>query len=201
MARAHDDTSAALLTAAHRLLAGEGPEALTVRRIAAEAGMSTMNVYSRFGGKDGVLDELHRDGFERLITAIEVVPHTSDRIGDLVAVAHAYREFAVSNPRYYEIMFGTFSTGPSPSRQLPDGLERYVVRLEQAVADDLIELPDGLDPRATAVWMWALCHGMVSLELNALAVDPIDWPRLYDAGVRAAVLGLSTRVGLRSPGS
>ena len=44
----------------------EGPGALTVRRIAAAAGMSTMNVYSRFGGKDGVLDELFVDGFRRL---------------------------------------------------------------------------------------------------------------------------------------
>ena len=52
MIRSHDDTSRALLAAAHRLLAEDGPEALTVRRIANEAGMSTMNVYSRFGGKD-----------------------------------------------------------------------------------------------------------------------------------------------------
>ena len=37
-----------------------------MRRIAAAAGMSTMNVYSRFGGKDGVLDELFIDGFRRL---------------------------------------------------------------------------------------------------------------------------------------
>ena len=61
----HDQTSRALLDAAHRLLADHGSEALTVRRIATEAGMSTMNVYSRFGGKDGVIDELFIDGFER----------------------------------------------------------------------------------------------------------------------------------------
>ena len=64
--RAPTTTREALLAAAHDLLATEGPAALTVRRIAAAAGMSTMNVYSRFGGKDGVLDELFIDGFRRL---------------------------------------------------------------------------------------------------------------------------------------
>ena len=74
MNRMQDDTSAALLAAAHRLLAEDGPEALTVRRIAGEAGMSTMNVYSRFGGKDGVIDELYADGYRRLVAAIDADP-------------------------------------------------------------------------------------------------------------------------------
>jgi AcrR family transcriptional regulator len=39
-----DETRATLLDAARSLLAADGPAALTVRRIAAEAGMSTMNV-------------------------------------------------------------------------------------------------------------------------------------------------------------
>ena len=45
-----------ILYVARTLLADEGPESLTVRGIAAQARGSTMNVYSRFGGKDGVLD-------------------------------------------------------------------------------------------------------------------------------------------------
>ena len=81
MNRHYDGTSEALLTAAHRLLAEDGPEALTVRRIAGEAGMSTMNVYSRFGGKDGVIDELYADGYRRLVADIDAVPSTDDVVG------------------------------------------------------------------------------------------------------------------------
>src|SRR4051794_4316776 len=72
------DTREALLAAAHDLLATEGPGALTVRRIAAAAGMSTMNVYSRFGGKDGVLDELFVDGFRRLGETMRASPQSDD---------------------------------------------------------------------------------------------------------------------------
>ena len=73
------DTREALLAAAHDLLATEGAGALTVRRIAAAAGMSTMNVYSRFGGKDGVLDELFVDGFRRLAETMEASPRATTR--------------------------------------------------------------------------------------------------------------------------
>ena len=68
----------ALLTAAHDLSASDGPTALTVRRIAGAAGVSTMNVYSRFGGKDGVLDELFAEGFRRLGERMERHPSTDD---------------------------------------------------------------------------------------------------------------------------
>lgn len=77
------DTRALLLSAASTLLADEGPEALTVRRIAATAGVSTMGVYSRFGGKDGVVDALFREGFDGLLAAMLEAPTTDDPLADL----------------------------------------------------------------------------------------------------------------------
>src|SRR4051812_15785478 len=65
-----DETSTAILEAAGTLLAKEGAEALTVRRIAAAAGCSTMGLYSRFGGKDGVVEHLFIEGFQQLDAAI-----------------------------------------------------------------------------------------------------------------------------------
>ena len=67
-----DATRDALLKAADRLLVDEGPSALTVRAIANEADMSTMNVYSRFGSKEGIIDELFRRGFASLNASMRV---------------------------------------------------------------------------------------------------------------------------------
>ena len=135
MNRVHDETSEALLAAAHRLLAEHGPESLTVRRLASEAGMSTMNVYSRFGGKDGVIDELYVDGYRRLVGAIDGVANTDDVRLDLLAVADAYRDFAHDNPTYYGIMFRSAVPGFHPSRESIDvafgGLGRFVERVER----------------------------------------------------------------------
>ena len=76
-----------------------------MRRIAAAAGMSTMNVYSRFGGKDGVLDELFVDGFRRLAAEMEDSPSTDDPLADLRQCGACYRQFARENATYYSLMF------------------------------------------------------------------------------------------------
>ena len=102
MKQEFDETSTALMTAAHEILDADGPEALTVRRIASQAGMSTMNVYSRFGGKDGVIDELYVYGYNKLFDAIEQVDETDDALDDLRRVAIAYRTFATEHPMYYD---------------------------------------------------------------------------------------------------
>src|SRR5918997_4582806 len=67
-ARQHgqDTLHRALLDTASQLLADEGPQALTMRRVAASAGCSTTVLYGAFGSKDGLADALYREGFERL---------------------------------------------------------------------------------------------------------------------------------------
>src|SRR5688500_17526276 len=82
----HDEVAQTLLKAASDVLAAEGATALTVRRIAAEAGVSTMNVYSRFGGKDGIVEHLFIEGFSRLRDAQDVGV-TDDPMDDRVGSA------------------------------------------------------------------------------------------------------------------
>ena len=93
MARTLDEQGQALLDAASELLASEGAGGLTVRRIAADAGCSTMGVYSRFGNKDGVVDHLYMEGFRRLIDP----QGGSERQSGLAAVeASRHRRTALS---------------------------------------------------------------------------------------------------------
>jgi AcrR family transcriptional regulator len=52
-----------------------GWSAVTVRRVAEEAGTTTRAVYSLFGSKQGLEEELHRAMFERLLEAHARHPH------------------------------------------------------------------------------------------------------------------------------
>ena len=196
MNRAHDDTSNALLTAARKLLADHGPDALTVRRIASEAGMSTMNVYSRFGGKDGVIDELYADGYRRLIDQIDDVPPSGDIIDELLAVARTYRDFAVEHPTYYGIMFRSAVPGFSPSQESVDmalsGLAHLVGRVRRGQEQGQIDA--SFEAQAVAAWLWACCHGMVSFELDGVAGDHVSWSHIYVNGMRTALTGLHPNV-------
>lgn len=194
MNRSLDETSEALIRAAHHLLAEVGPDALTVRRIANEAGMSTMNVYSRFGGKDGVIDELYADGHRRLTEAIQLVPSTDDIAGDLIRVANAYRDFARDNPAYYGVMFRSSITGFEPSPEASEialrGLSTFVERVARGQELGQIATGNGFESLAIAAWLWASCHGLVSLELDAMAEEYVVWADIFEHGMRTAVGGL-----------
>ena len=105
------DVRERLVDAALRVLNEGGPGELTVRRIAEAAGSSTMGVYSRFGGRTGVLDALYRRGFDLLEATLAAVPEADDPRRRIVDIAIAYREFALANPLLYALMF---------ERPLPD---------------------------------------------------------------------------------
>jgi AcrR family transcriptional regulator len=191
MAHSLDDTSRALLDAAHRLLEDHGSDALTVRRIATEAGMSTMNVYSRFGGKDGVIDVLYIDGFKRLFATLDEVPATDDARHDLLESARAYRHFAIANPTYYRIMFRSAIHEFTPSEEATQlalsGLDVFVDRIVAGQQrGDLVAGPQH-EAREVAAWLWATCHGLVSLELNGVANEHVSWPSIFENGMRSVI--------------
>ncbi|MFP5489815.1 MAG: TetR-like C-terminal domain-containing protein, partial [Acidimicrobiia bacterium] len=48
----------------------------------------------------------------------------------------------------------------------------------------------GGDAVQLATFLWASCHGMISLELDGVGTDSIDWDELYRNGVRTALRGL-----------
>lgn len=72
-----------ILDAAKRLLVGEGPGALTVRRISAEVGCSTKVIYTLFGGKDGLSEALWLEGFARFERRLLEVPAHDDPLARL----------------------------------------------------------------------------------------------------------------------
>src|ERR1700742_2596033 len=103
------DVERELLAAAEAVLVRDGPGGLTVRAVAAEAGIAPMGVYNRLGGKDGLVDALLIKGFDRLrltvdntLTATPAKPDMRDRI---LACAASYRRCALDNPHFYAIMF------------------------------------------------------------------------------------------------
>lgn len=195
MNRTNDETSRALISAAHQLLQQDGPDALTVRRIAHAAGMSTMNVYSRFGGKDGVIDELYADGYRRLLAEVDEIATTADVPADLLRIATTYRSWAMANPRYYSIMFRSAVPNFAPTTESIDmalaGLGRLVERIVDGQRSGHIVQRDA---REIAAWLWATCHGMISLELDGVAAEQVDWSSVYVNGVRIAVTGLHPSV-------
>jgi AcrR family transcriptional regulator len=67
----NEQTRAALRAAAERLISEGGPQAFSVRAVAAEVGTTTRAVYSLFGSKEALLvDALAQGAFEYLAEGI-----------------------------------------------------------------------------------------------------------------------------------
>ena len=178
-----DDVGSALLRAADGLLATEGPSALTVRRIAAEAGMSTMNVYSRFGGKDGVVEQLFLHGFELLAGGMGEVGATDDPIADLRRCGQAYRRFASEHSTLYSVMFERVVADYEPTPAA-----KAAARLQRAMDTGLVRR---MDATHAAAIVWSTCHGVISLQLKHDGITPVDWQQVFADATEAVVSGLA----------
>jgi AcrR family transcriptional regulator len=135
--RKHDDeTRAALRAAAERLVASQGPGALSVRAVAEEAGTTTRAVYSLFGSKEGLLvDALAQGAFEFLFEEIGKLPETDDPAADLVAVGtRGFRRLVVEHPALYRIAFQRILPGLSPGPELAAARQRAWEQLNAKVA-------------------------------------------------------------------
>lgn len=186
-----DDVSVNLLRAASDLLRTQGSTALTVRRIATEAGVSTMAVYSRFGGKDGVVDQLYVQGFERLSQAMNDVDSTSDPLHDLMLCGIAYRAFALANPTLYDIMFDRVVPDfepSSPALVIASGTLELLANRVRRVIDSGQLRP--VEPLHTAAALWATCHGVVSLEMKQVGPPTISWDAVFEQVNSTFVRGL-----------
>ena len=155
-------TRETLLDAALRLLEERGPGALRVRDLAAAAEQSTMGVYTHFGSKQGLLEQLYLHGFERLEQRLNSVPPDRQGRQELLQFALAYRRFALDNEALYGLMFerGAPDFVPSDASRMA-GLTTFEM-LAARVAD---WRPDFTDPAADAHLVWATMHGLVSIEL------------------------------------
>src|SRR4051794_12714271 len=193
-----------LLDAAIRVLGETGPESLQARRLAAEVGMSTMAVYTHFGGMPQLIKEIAREGFVRFGRRLQAAPRGDDPVADLLALGLVYRDHAVENPQLYRLMFGV--TAPAGTRRaatdltaggsaggiagdLPES-EAAFAHLVGAVTR-IIESGRARDedPVRAAAQIWSAIHGYVLLEIAGYFGGD-------DRGVEQVLLPLGTKLAV-----
>lgn len=161
----NDELRTRLLDVAGELLLRHGPESLSMRRIAAEAGCSTTVIYTMFGNKEGLAEALYLEGFERVRRRLEAVPPRRDPLEYLGALGVAYREACLAEPAYYSLMFEKAIPGFEPSERART-LARAALNIVDRVITDCISAGyiSPTQPRKIADALWAAAHGAISLE-------------------------------------
>jgi len=183
------DVTDSLLQSALDLLGEGGTDAITVRAVAAHAGVAPMGVYSRFGGKDGLLEALFVQGFDALHEAISAASGP-DALSRLRRGCGAYRDFALGHPHLYQLMFQQML-----ELELSDeALERAAAtfgELVSRVADAMEsgQLAPG-DDVEVAQQIWSVIHGSASLDLAGIGFTG-DAERTFEGMLGALLRGLA----------
>ncbi|HVD01727.1 MAG TPA: TetR/AcrR family transcriptional regulator [Candidatus Dormibacteraeota bacterium] len=158
-----------IVAAALRILEREGPEALTMRRLATAVGIRAPSLYKHFADKAEVEQALIAEGLAELGGLVG--SWSGERGGDFGRIARGYRRFALERPHLYRLM----TERPLDRERLPAGVE------ERGVAPLVALL--GTRDRARAAWAFA--HGMVQLELAGRFPPDADLDAAWEVGIGA----------------
>lgn len=159
MARTKDPAVRSLLIrrAAHLL---RTREPVTLRALVADTGVSTMAVYTYFGGMDGLWSAVRQEGFTELSVELATVTPSTDPIRDLTALGAAYVSSALAAPDLYRVMFdANFELEDASAAD--DTLHTLVRAIHRAQAVGRIR--DDVEPLDLATQSWAIGHGLASL--------------------------------------
>ncbi|NEC91106.1 TetR/AcrR family transcriptional regulator [Streptomyces sp. SID12501] len=195
-----EDAQERLVQAAIGLLAEQGPSAIKARTVASASGLSTMVVYSHFGGIPELMRAVADHGFKELGRAFAQVPVTEDPIAELFAMALTCRRMAHENPHLYDLMFGLSTR--ATYRPLSDSdlrLSGHSPGFREAHAhvaaacERFVRSGRGRQqrPEAVAAQLWSFVHGYITLELAEHFVE-------FDDAVAQVLLpmGVNFSVGL-----
>ncbi|MEU7002353.1 TetR/AcrR family transcriptional regulator [Nonomuraea sp. NPDC046570] len=138
-------------------------EPVTLRSLVAGTGVSTMAVYTYFGGMDGLWKAMRQEGFTRLAAKLAAVSMSADPVRDLAALGAAYLSNALACPDLYRVMFDAgFELEDAGAAD--ETLHCLVSAVERAKAAGRFR--GDVDPLELATQSWAVGHGLASLVVT-----------------------------------
>jgi AcrR family transcriptional regulator len=154
--------------AAMHLFAEQGYDAVTMRAVAAELGVSAMTPYRYLANKDELFALVRAEAFRRFAERLEAAIDTDDApTRKLIVLKRAYVKFALDQPDAYRIMFEVRTPEPSDRepREVAVQSRRAFACLHRTVAEAVAAGELDGDPLTIAHLAWASVHGLVSLHL------------------------------------
>ncbi|SDD37741.1 transcriptional regulator, TetR family [Massilia sp. PDC64] len=177
------------------LMRTRNPNSITFRDIAAAAGISHMAPYRHFRSKQELLNRIGDIGFGMLAQALDdaAAQHPREPRRQILAVCTCYYRFAVDNPSYAQVMFGTDrelwdKAAPLPALDRTRVILLRIIERCQASGD----LPGGLDQKEVLGLLWAHVHGFTLLAANRVLTEREtgDPEAFIEKGVRVILAGL-----------
>jgi AcrR family transcriptional regulator len=171
----------AIIAAASRILERSGnPDDITIRSIAAEAGISQPAVYLHFQSRDELVHEVAFGVFRQHQAALdEMLADVEDALERIARRADAYLEFALAQPGVFHALLMGSGRERDPDRfegyddAAKAGLGKAIADVQAAMAAGQIERRD---PATVALVLWTGVHGLAALMLS---LPGFPWPQRH----------------------
>ena len=191
----HGNLRQALVDAALGLIAQKGPQGFTLSEAAKAADVTPAALYRHFAGRDDLLAEVARQGYEMFAALLDYAYNNGKptALAAFEATGRAYLAFARKYPGHYMAMFeAALSLNAHPDLAQVAGRARSV--LERAAASLSEHLPADKRPPASmfSAHIWAMSHGVVELFTRGKpgAQAPFSAEDLLETGIGIYLRGL-----------
>ena len=164
--RQKEALKSSIIQAAWDLVEREGPQALSIRKIADAIEYSAPVIYEHYENKDAILLELTKMGFnllnQDLIKARDQFKTPREQVE---AITYAYWDFAFSHKQYYMVMFGLGLPSCETVKQINE-LNTFAELVMKPIKEiiDNSQNPSA-DPNLKFQTLWSTLHGLVSINM------------------------------------
>ncbi|THH38413.1 TetR/AcrR family transcriptional regulator [Aliishimia ponticola] len=191
----HGNLKAALMESALDLIEKKGPTGFTLSEAAKQAGVTPAAVYRHFEGREDLIAEAARQGYEIFADLMEHAYQSGQpsALAAFEATGRAYLAFARKFPGHYIAMF---ESGISVNRtpELAAASARANEVLEKAAEDLSKHIPEDRRPPASmfSAHIWAMSHGVVELfaRNSPGRASPFPPEDLLETGIGVYLRGL-----------
>ncbi|MDT0346898.1 TetR/AcrR family transcriptional regulator [Streptomyces litchfieldiae] len=155
--RLRAETTAEIKRVALELMASSGPDAITLRAIAREMGMTANAIYGYFATRDDLITTLIKDVYTALADAVDAAWEASSEEDPATRIrswADAFRNWSLANPQGFRLVYGD----PVPGYRAPE---------DGAAPDAARRVCIGLTALAACAWPQAE---------HLYADSAFDWP-------------------------
>ncbi len=161
----HGDLRRALLEAAIASIGEHGPKRFSLRAVTQSLNVSHAAAYRHFRGRDDLLRAVSIEGMNRLGGALMDAARQCDGPSETIKrCAIEYVRFGLANPGLYQVMFSAPTQQDKESKTAADAVMDVTTEIMAGGQRDGLVRPG--EPREHARAAWALCHGLVDLQLR-----------------------------------
>ncbi|HTW49970.1 MAG TPA: TetR/AcrR family transcriptional regulator [Acidobacteriaceae bacterium] len=187
-------TSQQIHQCALRILEAEGPQAVSMRRVAKEVGITAMAIYRHFPGREALLNAVVDSEFEQLVGFFSRSNRKRSFEAAMIHIMDGYIDYALAHPCIFDYVFASprpgarrfpddFHARRSPTLNLVFDIVSSWMKLRKLRRDDAWEI---------SLELWAHAHGYLALwRAGRFHLSEVEFRKLVHRSLRRLLYGLA----------